>query len=136
MSARIIVGDAQMETGHYGLAADAYTKVASTSPNAPAIEVRQARLAFIEGKTEEARRLAALAQDDAVASALGARISRSMRRSVARSNSTPVTTIGPPLCTTRRSKKRPTTTSRWPVWPKPVRPRVTGKTRSLSTSAP
>jgi tetratricopeptide (TPR) repeat protein len=70
-SARIIVGDAQMETGQYALASDAYTKVASTSPNAPAIEVRQARLAFIEGKTEEARRLAALAQDDAIASALG-----------------------------------------------------------------
>jgi tetratricopeptide (TPR) repeat protein len=71
VSARIIVGDAQMETGHYGLADDAYKQVASTSPHAPAIEVRQARLAFIQGNVEEARRLAALAEDDAVGSALG-----------------------------------------------------------------
>ena len=39
---------------------------------------------------------------------------------MARSNSTPVTTIGRPLYTTRPSKKRPTTTSCSRVWPKPA----------------
>jgi tetratricopeptide (TPR) repeat protein len=66
-----LAGDAQLELGAYTEAAQAYAKVVATSPDAPAIEVRQARLAFIQGRVEQARRLAAKAESDAKASALG-----------------------------------------------------------------
>jgi tetratricopeptide (TPR) repeat protein len=66
-----VAGDAQLELGIYAGAADAYAKVAASSPDAPAIEVRQARLDFVNGRVDEARRMAAKAEDDAIASALG-----------------------------------------------------------------
>lgn len=71
VGALTVAGDAHLELGMYDGAGDAYAKVAAGSPDAPAIEVRQARLAFIEGNVSEARRLAAKAETDARASALG-----------------------------------------------------------------
>src|SRR5206468_10506700 len=69
--ALVLSGDAQLELGRYGGAASTYDKVRAGSPDAPAIEVRQARLLFIEGKVELARQTAAKAVRDAIASALG-----------------------------------------------------------------
>jgi tetratricopeptide (TPR) repeat protein len=66
-----VSGDARLELGNYAGASDAYAKVAASSPGAPAIEVRLARLDFIMGKVEAARRMAAKAEDDAIGSALG-----------------------------------------------------------------
>jgi tetratricopeptide (TPR) repeat protein len=71
VAALVVAGDAQLELGSYGRAGEAYARVASTSPDAPAIEVRQARLAFIQGNVELARRTAAKAEADAEATALG-----------------------------------------------------------------
>ena len=71
LGARMIAGDALLETGRYDSVGLAYEAVANGSPHAPAIEVRQARLAFVQGRVDEARRLAALAEDDAIASAIG-----------------------------------------------------------------
>ena len=71
VGASVVAGDAQLELGRYPAAAEAYATVAATSPDAPAIEVRQARLAFVQGRVDEARRMAADAVRDAKASALG-----------------------------------------------------------------
>jgi tetratricopeptide (TPR) repeat protein len=71
VGALTVAGDAQLELGMYDGAADAYGKVAAGSPDAPAIEVRQARLDFIQGRIDQARQMAAKAETDAVASALG-----------------------------------------------------------------
>ena len=71
VGALVIAGDAQLELGRYPGAARAYTTVAGGAPDAPAIEVRLARLDYVQGKVEEARHMAAKALDDAVASALG-----------------------------------------------------------------
>lgn len=65
------VGDARLELGDYDGAARVYDALAAAKPDAPATAIRQARLAYVRGDPEDARRLAALAEDQARATALG-----------------------------------------------------------------
>lgn len=65
------VGDARLELGDYDQAAAVYSRLAASNPEAPAATIRQARLAYVQSRSDEARRLAALADDQARASALG-----------------------------------------------------------------
>src|SRR5206468_11833000 len=65
------VGDAQLELGRYDDAAATYAQVSATHPDAAATSLRMARLAYVEGRPGDARRMAATAEDQAKAAALG-----------------------------------------------------------------
>jgi tetratricopeptide (TPR) repeat protein len=65
------LGDAQLEAGDYQGAAASYDQLATHAGDAAGALVRQARLAFIEGRVDEARRLAGDAKRAAVQSAFG-----------------------------------------------------------------
>lgn len=67
----VLSGDAHLELGDYAEAERDYDNVAARTPRAPAIEVRQARLDFVLGRTDEAVEMAKKAERDAEASALG-----------------------------------------------------------------
>jgi tetratricopeptide (TPR) repeat protein len=66
-----VLGDAQLELGDYAGAATTYGQLAASSPDAAAASVRQARLAFIQGRLADADRLAGAAKGEADASAFG-----------------------------------------------------------------
>jgi tetratricopeptide (TPR) repeat protein len=66
-----VLGDAQLELGEYAGATTTYGRLATTSPDAAAASVRQARLAFIQGRVPDADRLASAAKAEAAASAFG-----------------------------------------------------------------
>lgn len=66
-----IVGDARMELGDYEEAAAVFATLAASHPDAPAATIRMARLAYVRGRPDDARHLAALADDQARATALG-----------------------------------------------------------------
>jgi tetratricopeptide (TPR) repeat protein len=65
------VGDAQLELGAYEEASAAFASLAAAKPDAPATVIRLARLAYVQGKPDDARRLAAQADELARATALG-----------------------------------------------------------------
>ena len=71
MGAAAVLGDAQLELGDYDGARATYGRLASLQADAAAVIVRQARLAFLTGRVEEARDLARQAKVQAVASAFG-----------------------------------------------------------------
>ena len=58
-------GDAKAELGDYPGAAEAYARLATASPGTAAVDARRARLAFLTGRTDDARVLAATAADEA-----------------------------------------------------------------------
>ena len=66
-----VLGDAQLELGDYGGARQSYDHLATLEPDAAAALVRQARVAFLTGRVDDARRLAKKAKDQATASAFG-----------------------------------------------------------------
>ena len=66
-----VLGDAQLELGDYVGATTTYGQLAASSPDAAAASVRQARLAFIQGRLADADRLAGAAKGQADASAFG-----------------------------------------------------------------
>jgi tetratricopeptide (TPR) repeat protein len=66
-----VLGDAELELGDYAGATTTYGQLASTSPDAAAAAVRQARLAFIQDRLSDADRLASAAKAQATASAFG-----------------------------------------------------------------
>ena len=66
-----VLGDAQLELGDYAAATTTYGKLAASSPDAAAASVRQARLAFLQGRVADADQLADQAKGQAVASAFG-----------------------------------------------------------------
>ena len=65
------VGDAQLELGDYAGAAAVYAKLAASNGDAAATTLRLSRLAYVQGRPEEARQLAAKAEDQARQTALG-----------------------------------------------------------------
>jgi tetratricopeptide (TPR) repeat protein len=69
--ARTVLGDAQLELGDYTAAASSYGRLGDDAPDAAAVSVRRARLAFLQGRLADADRLAAQAKQQAVASAFG-----------------------------------------------------------------
>ncbi|MGH2754930.1 MAG: tetratricopeptide repeat protein [Actinomycetota bacterium] len=60
-----VLGDAHLELGHYGRAADAYSTLTEALPSVPAVDVRASRLAFLNGDVDGARRLARIAEKGA-----------------------------------------------------------------------
>ncbi|MDQ4006122.1 MAG: tetratricopeptide repeat protein [Actinomycetota bacterium] len=70
-AALAIAGDAQLELGRYGTASDIYEELARRLPGTPEVEARRARLAFLTGDVDKARRLAAVAEEAAHMSGLG-----------------------------------------------------------------
>ena len=71
LGALATVGDAQLELGAYEEASAVFASLAVAKPDAPATVIRLARLAYLQGKPDEARRLAAEADELARATALG-----------------------------------------------------------------
>ena len=71
MGAAAVLGDAQLELGDYDGARITYQALAAQQPDAAAVIVRQARLAFLTGDVASARQLARRAKDQASASAFG-----------------------------------------------------------------
>jgi tetratricopeptide (TPR) repeat protein len=66
-----VLGDSQLELGDYPGASATYAHLAADAPDAAAALVRQARLAFIQGRLADADRLAAQAKAQAETSAFG-----------------------------------------------------------------
>jgi tetratricopeptide (TPR) repeat protein len=66
-----VLGDAQLELGDYAGAARTYGRLVRAAPDAAAALVREARLAFLQGRIPDADRLAAQAKAQALASAFG-----------------------------------------------------------------
>lgn len=71
LGALATVGDAQLELGTYDEASAVFAALAVAKPDAPATVIRLARLAYLQGQPDEARRLAARADELARATALG-----------------------------------------------------------------
>lgn len=69
LAALAVLGDSQMELGNYTDAQASYRQLAGAAPDAAAVLVRQARLAFIQGGIDSARQFAAEAKDKADESA-------------------------------------------------------------------
>ena len=69
LGAAAVLGDAQLELGDYDGATTTYKRLAADSPDAAAVLVRQARLAFLTAHVDDARTLAKRAKDQASASA-------------------------------------------------------------------
>ncbi|MGH9281160.1 MAG: tetratricopeptide repeat protein [Acidimicrobiales bacterium] len=65
------VGDAHLELGAYGEAQRVYERLAAAKPDSAATSIRRARLAYLQGRPEDARRLAVVAEEQARATALG-----------------------------------------------------------------
>jgi tetratricopeptide (TPR) repeat protein len=70
LGALAIAGDARLELGEYPGASAAYEELARRLPGAAAVDVRRARLAFLLGDVERARRLAGAAERSAEAAGL------------------------------------------------------------------
>jgi tetratricopeptide (TPR) repeat protein len=70
VAALAVAGDARLELGDYPGATAAYDELARRLPDAAAVDVRRARLAQLLGEVEEARRLAARAEEAAQAAGL------------------------------------------------------------------
>jgi tetratricopeptide (TPR) repeat protein len=66
-----VLGDAQLELGDYAGAATTYARLGRAAPDAAAALVREARLAFLQGRVPDADLLAAQAKAQALASAFG-----------------------------------------------------------------
>jgi tetratricopeptide (TPR) repeat protein len=66
-----VLGDAQLELGDYAGAGATYGRLLQAAPDAAAALVRQARLAFLQGRLPDADQLAAQAKAQALASAFG-----------------------------------------------------------------
>jgi len=71
VGAAAVLGDAQLELGDYADAAQTYGKLYADATDSAAVIVRQARLAFLDGGVDRAKRLADEAKDKAMASAFG-----------------------------------------------------------------
>ncbi len=71
LGALATAGDAHLELGAYDEAAAAYAGLVAARPDAPATVIRQARLAYVQGRPDDARRLAGEAEGLARATALG-----------------------------------------------------------------
>ena len=71
MGAAAVLGDSQIELGDYDGARSTYARLAAMQPDAAAVIVRQARLAFLTGHIDDARELARRAKAQALASAFG-----------------------------------------------------------------
>lgn len=71
LEALVVVGDAQLSLGRYDAAEGSYRTVAASAPDAPEVQVRLARLAFLRDDPDEARRLADSAARGAAAIATG-----------------------------------------------------------------
>lgn len=69
LGAAAVLGDAQIELGDYDGARATYARLAALQPDAAAVIVRQARLAFLTGHVDDARQHARQAKAQAVASA-------------------------------------------------------------------
>jgi tetratricopeptide (TPR) repeat protein len=70
LGALAIAGDARLELGDYTGAGAAYDELGRRLPGAAAVDVRQARLAFLLGDVETARRMAGAAERSAKAAGL------------------------------------------------------------------
>lgn len=71
LNALAVLGDAQLEIGAYDSARQTYDNLAKQSPDGAAALVRQARLAFLTGRVEDAVGFADRAKQQATASAFG-----------------------------------------------------------------
>ena len=71
LSASAVLGDAQIELGDYTDAFATYSALSAVAADSAAVIVRQARIAFLNGNVDEARRLAKHAKQQAMASAFG-----------------------------------------------------------------
>jgi tetratricopeptide (TPR) repeat protein len=71
LGALATMGDAQLELGSYAEAAAVYARLEAAEPDAAATDVRLARLAYLQGRVDEALRMAATAEANARAAALG-----------------------------------------------------------------
>jgi tetratricopeptide (TPR) repeat protein len=71
LGALAIAGDARLELGDYAGASAAYDELGRRLPGAAAVDVRRARLAFLLGDVEAARRMAGAAERSAEAAGLG-----------------------------------------------------------------